>query len=127
MKSQFARFSLISLVATSLFLIGCGGDAEPEAMGTDQAAETMDTMFSDADQATQQNANAAAEAMRAQNYQDAYKNLMAMQQRKSMSAEQGLATRESVKALRIQILEAAANGDPEAQKMARAISQSLSR
>jgi len=116
MSSSFSP--LIVLVALSLLLAGCGGSSDESAgvVTPQQAATQIDEAFTSAEPELQQNMKVATEALREGKFEQAVVALQVTRTTTNLTLNQGLAVHNSMVALEQHLINAAANGNANAQR-----------
>lgn len=110
------------LVCLLLGAMGCGKTKEEAGVPTaeplkpQEAATELQQAFVSAPPEVQQSAQAASEAMRVANYEQAIKSLQAMRMRQNLTPEQGMAVYNSSRALEANLIAAMEAGDPKAKQ-----------
>lgn len=108
--------SFVALAAA--ILVGCGkSDPDLAAQASPKAAaEQIDTAFATAEPELQQNMSAASSALREGQYEKAVVALEVTRSRTNLTLDQGMAVHNSMVALEANLIQAAANGDANAQR-----------
>lgn len=106
------------LLSLSLFLAGCGGSSDESAgvVTPQQAATQIDEAFTSAEPELQQNMKVATEALREGKFEQAVVALQVTRSTTNLTLSQGLAVHNSMVALEQHLINAAANGDANAQR-----------
>lgn len=115
--SLYQRFLLASL-PIALLLSGCGGSSDESAdvVTPQQAATQIDEAFTSAEPELQQNMKVATEALREGKFEQAVVALQVTRSTTNLTLNQGLAVHNSMVALEQHLINAAANGDANAQR-----------
>ncbi len=117
---QLLRRALASaILAHALILLpGCGGGGDESAdVATPQEAATqIDEAFSTAEPEIQQNIHIASEALREGKFEQAVVALQTTRGSTNLTLDQGMAVHNSMVSLEQHLINAAANGDAEAQR-----------
>ncbi|MGE3309672.1 MAG: hypothetical protein AB7O66_06855 [Limisphaerales bacterium] len=111
--------AVAGLAFASLALFqGCGGGGDESAdVATPQEAATqIDEAFTTAEPELQQNIRVASEALREGKFEQAVVALQTTRSTTNLTLDQGMAVHNSMVALEQHLINAAANGDAEAQR-----------
>ncbi len=105
------------LAVLLLTLAGCGGSKDDSAaiVTPVQAASQIDEAFTTAEPDLRQNMQVASEALREGRYEQAVVALQVSRTATNITVDQGLAVHGSLVALEQHLIQAAANGDANAQ------------
>lgn len=113
------RFQSVLAVSVILLFAGCGGSQE-EALSADTAEESADaliTFFAGAPTDVKNAAKAASDALKNNNYSEAFKNLNQLKASKKLNTDQFMVVSESWVNLQGAVMDAADSGDQEAQRI----------
>ena len=109
-----------ALATTAVLLwVGCGA-GEEAALSADTAEESADdliTYFAGASDDLKKTAKAASDALKNNNYSEAFKNLNQLKASQKLTTDQFMVVSESVVNLQTALIDAADSGDREAQRM----------
>lgn len=113
--SYCPAFAALALV---LLASGCGGsgDGASAPVTPKQAAAQIDDAFTSAEPELKQNMHAASEALREGQFEKAVVALQVTRGSTNLSLDQGMAVHNSLVALEQNLINAAANGDANAQR-----------
>ena len=102
----------------ALLLTGCGGSTDDSAgvATPQQAASQIDEAFTTAEPEIQKNIHVASEALREGKFEQAVVALQVTRNATNLTLDQGMAVHNSMIALEQHLINAAANGDPNAQR-----------
>jgi hypothetical protein len=102
----------------ALFLTGCGGSNDDSAgvATPQQAATQIDEAFTTAEPELQQNIQVASEALREGKFEQAVVALQVTRNSTNLTLDQGMAVHNSMITLEQHLINAAANGDANAQR-----------
>ena len=105
-------------ILLALLLTGCGGskDDSADVATPTQAATQIDEAFTTAEPELQQNIRVASEALREGKFEQAVVALQVTQSTTNLTLDQGMAVHNSMVALEQHLINAAANGDANAQR-----------
>lgn len=81
-----------------------------------EAASELEQVFADADGATKKNAAVATQALREKKYEKAVASIITIRNQDNLSFEQGMTVRNSMVTLQRELVNAAEDGDPRAER-----------
>jgi hypothetical protein len=81
-----------------------------------EAASELEQAFADADGATKKNAAVATQALREKKYEKAVASIMTIRNQDNLSFDQGMTVRNSMVTLQRELINAAEDGDPRAER-----------
>jgi hypothetical protein len=119
MRSPVPPLLAIAITLTTAILpSGCGGsgDESADVPTPGEAAAQIDEAFTSAEPELQQNMRVATEALREGKFEQAVVALQVTRSTTNLTLDQGLAVHQSMVALEQHLINAAANGDAEAQR-----------
>ena len=118
-RKFYSLIHWICLFGLLLVHTGCGKSGEDAARGVLQpkeAASSLQQAFASAPQEVKKNADAASEALRSAQYEQAIVSLQAMTARNDLTLDQGMAVYNSMAALEAKLIADADAGNANAKK-----------
>jgi hypothetical protein len=107
--------ALASVIATGLFLAGCGDGSAPKPVSADEVPKVLDKAFGKASSENQALAKAAKDAMQKDEQTVALEMLEALSRKPELTFEERAAAAVAALSVRAKLMEAASKGDKAAR------------